>query len=73
MTKGEIRKARKQAKATGQPLTGELAIPKNATASRKTKARKATRERHEASKAFARWLYLYGLGLYAESLAMPKH
>ena len=27
MTKGEIRKARKEARAAGVPLTGELAIP----------------------------------------------
>ena len=31
MTKGELRKARKQARAEGKPLTGELAIQRGQT------------------------------------------
>ena len=45
MTKGEIRKMRKAAIRNGGGLVGELAIKKNATASRRTFRRKAERER----------------------------
>lgn len=46
MTKSELRKARKQAIALGHKLTGELAIPKNAVGSNRTRNREAGRKRN---------------------------
>ena len=51
MTKSELRKARKSAKAQGISLTGELAIPRNATASNRTRRRAASRKRAAIRKA----------------------
>lgn len=48
MTKSELRKARKQAIASGQKLTGVLAIRSNAVASNKTVNRKNSRKRAKA-------------------------
>jgi hypothetical protein len=45
MTKSELRKARKIALQNGQKLTGELAIKKNLTASKRTINRANSRKR----------------------------
>ena len=48
MSKSELRKARKLARANNQPLVGMLAIRSNPTASNRTKNRKNSRKRAAA-------------------------
>jgi len=64
MTKGELRKARKQARAEGRPLVGELAIPGQqptrvtADEGRIVTARRLRRRERVASRAEQQALYL---------------